>query len=331
MRWRFYFKLSAVLASISIVGFILFFILRIEKFILARLPKEISVEKLSVSLINRAFVLEGAQLRGRAGTSCENKILADIKQLTGKFNLRARRLTELTLSGATLYNRHWDKVCFVQLGEAQERRFADYAMPEGLKVTVKDLKFSIPEFNEVVLHTKLQLQETASGALSATAIDLNFGNRRITGAMRRLNAEIQRRATKWNLERADIVALVQVRNLEKIDRLRTHRLTVLGGDAYIAFSAEARGEMWQSVADVELRRLEVKGSPIYKAPMGLGDLTPQSIWPMIEDTRGRFAFACKSHTTIDKLAATISRDCKRALAHKVRKNLKKKFPILPLS
>jgi len=308
----------------------LFFIFRIEKFILARLPKEITVEKLSVSFVNRAFVLEGAQLRGRAGTICENKILADIGQLTGKFNIRERRLKEIALSGAILHNRNWDKACFGNLGEAQDRRFADYAMPEGLKITVKDLKFSIPEFNEVVLHTKLQLQETTTGAISAAATDLNFGNRRITGVMRRLNAEFKRNGAIWNLERADIVGLVQVRNLEKIDRLRSRRLTVLGGDAYIAFSSEARGEMWQSVADIELRRLQVKGAPMYKAPMGLGELTPQSIWPMIEDTRGRFAFACKSHAARDKIAAAISRDCKRALSQKVRKNLKKKFPILPL-
>ena len=127
----------------------LWFIFRIEKFIVERLPSEISTENLSVSFVNRAFVMRNVTIRGRKGTACDGKVITEIGELTGTFSLRHRKLTGLSVKGMQLKPLVLTNECFVRKGEKADVKLGDFVMPEGLNISLEGGRFLVPEFGEL--------------------------------------------------------------------------------------------------------------------------------------------------------------------------------------
>ena len=58
-------------------------------------------------------------------------------------------------------------------------------------------------------------------------------------------------------------------------------------------------------------------------------LTPQNLWPMVEDKPNFFTVAFKTTGSWKGLPRRYAADFKRAVVKKVKANLKKKIPALP--
>ena len=165
LRFRFYLKLFVAIFAVLVTAGILWFIFRVEAYILSRLPPEIKIDALSVSFLNQSFILSGAKISGKPGTICEGKVVLEIGEAEGKFKLRQRKLTELILKKPAVKGEALKRGCFTKPGEKPEIRLGEGIGPEGLKITLHDGKIPLPELGEFDFNAVLAARENEHGAL----------------------------------------------------------------------------------------------------------------------------------------------------------------------
>lgn len=328
-RWRLYVKLGALLFAVAFTSLTLWFIFRIEKFIVERLPQEITTENLSVSFVNRAFVMSKVTIRGRKGTACDGKIITEIGELTGTFSLRHRKLTGLSVKGMQLKPLALTNECFVRKGEKADVKLGDFVMPEGLNISLEGGRFPVPEFGELTANTNLLLTNTAPDVLSIQSDRIRAANGRFDLNVKGAKVDFLREAGTLVLSAANLSLVLRVNDLAKIPRLKSKKFSVLAGDAEMRSTAEVRGGRWKVESTVALKKIKVKGEPFFNMPMGLLQLTPENMWPMAEDSPGLVEFSVKTEAYTHQLVRAFAADMKRALTAKIKGNLKKKMPVLP--
>lgn len=328
-RWRLYLKLTSLLVAVVFTSLTLWFIFRIEKFILERLPGEITTENLSVSFVNRAFVMTKVVIRGRKGAACEGKVIMEISELTGTFSLRHRRLTGLTVKGLQLKTPALTRECFVRKGEKPDLKLNDFAMPDGLRIFLEAGRFPVPEFGELTASTNILLTNASPDVLSIQSDRILAANGRLMLDVKGAKADFLREAGSLVLSAANLSLVLRVNDLAKIGRLKTKKLTVLAGDAELRSTAEVRGGHWKVESTLALKKIRVKGEPFLNMPMGLLRLTPENMWPMAEDSPGLVEVSVKTEAYTHQLVRAFAADMKRAVTAKIKANLKKKIPVLP--
>jgi hypothetical protein len=328
-RARFWLKLGVLLFAAGFTATTLWFILRIEQIILSRLPREIQASGISVSFLGRSFVLQGVRVTGRMSSPCEGRLLLEIAELTGKFLIAERKLTALSINGAELNNQGWQKVCFAASPESPMPRLADIAPSSGIDVNFRQVRFRLPYLGEATASGAFRLSEPQPDSLHLRAAQVALSGVRIQGQARELAASLNRTNGSWQLVSGNVTATLAVRQLEKIPGLSSRRLTVLGGNADIRLTASARQGNWSILTQVELTKVRVRGEPFYSMPMGLLQITPENVWPMVEDSPGLLSFHFETKAHQKELIRQFTADLRRALTRKVKGNLKKKVPVLP--
>ena len=329
-RRRLWLKLGALFFALTFVSIVVLFLLRIEKFILARLPSEVVPENLSVSFLGRSFVMTRVRISGRAGSPCAGKLMSEIGQLTGSFSLRHRRLTQVALKDVRLTSDALKRACLVPPAEKERLRLSDIAMPGGLSVNIEQLQFPLPEFGAVVLNSRLSLSEPKPQEMALSAERVQMANRRLVIEATGLRADFVRGSGAYVLTAANFSLFARITELDKLPRLKSRKLTVLAGEAEIRSKVLASSKTWNVDTKVALKKVRVKGAPLFKMPFGLLQVTPESLWPMAEDSPGLFEFAFKTEADRDALPRRLASDAQRALTAKLRGNVKKKMPGIPL-
>jgi hypothetical protein len=331
-RWRrrrFWLKLAALLLAAVFSAVTIWFILRAEEIIRSLLPREIQIEGISVSLLGRSFVLKGVRVSGRLGSPCEGRLLLELAELTGQFVIAERRLTALAINGAELINPGWQRVCFTATPQSPPLRLSDFAVSEGLEVKFQKVRFRIPHLGEVSATGGFRLSEPQPEGLQLRSVQLSFSGVRLQGKARELLLNLQRTNGDWQLISADFIAALSLKQLEKIPKLSSPRLSILAGNADIRVSATARQGYWKIFTQVELSQVRLRGEPFYSMPMGILQLTPENVWPMVEDSPGLFSFSFETKARQAQLVNKFTTDLRRAFTAKVKRNLKKKVPVLP--
>lgn len=331
-RWRrprFWLKLGALLFAAAFTATTIWFILRAEQFILSRLPREIQASSISVSFLGRSFVLKGVRVSGRMGSPCEGRLLFEISELTGQFVIRERRLTSLAVNGAELINQGWQKSCFAATPESRPLRLSEIAPASGLEISFRQVRFRLPYLGEASATGSIRLSEPQPDGLQLRAAQLSLSGVRIQGGARELAVNLNRTNGNWQLATGNFTATLSLKQLEKIPKLSSRRLTVLAGNADIRLAATARQGNWKILTNVELSKVRLRGEPFYTMPMGLLQLTPENVWPMVEDSPGLLSFNFETKAHQGQLVKEFTADLRRALTTKVKGNLKKKVPVLP--
>jgi hypothetical protein len=327
-RFRFYLKLFVALFAVAVTATLLWFIFRIEVYLLSRLPKEITVEKLSVSFLNQAFVITGAKVAGKPGTTCEGKTVLEVAEATGKFRLKERKLTELQIKAVTVKTEALKRGCFVKPGDKPDLKLGDGVGPEGLKIQITDGVVPVPEFGDLTVQAVFSVRENEHGAAVAHFEKLHAENPRLAADAKKIALAFVKGRDAVHLSDGEIMATVKLNRLEKISKLSTKKLRVLSGDAELRISADIRRGDWTLYTAIDLRHMKLTGEPLYNMP--LLKLTPENMWPMVEDSPGLFSFSFKTHAPEIKLAKTYAADFRNAITRKIKGNLKKKIPVLPL-
>lgn len=331
-RWRrprFWLKLGAVIFAVAFIALTVGFMLRAEQIILSLMPREIQASSLSISLLGRSFVFQGVKVSGRQGSPCEGRLLLEIAELTGRFQIRERRLTALTVNGAELFNPGWQKSCFAATEQSRALRLSEIAPVAGLEVALSRVRFTLPYLGEASASGAFRLAEPQPDALQLSAEKLAISGVKVQGEARQLSVSFNRTDGNWQLVTGNFAAALNLRQLEKIAKLSSRRLTVLAGSADIRLTATARRGYWKAVTSVELTKVRLRGEPFYTAPLGLLQLTPENVWPMAEDSPGLLAFGFETQARQGALIYAFTADLRRALTGKIKGNLKKKVPVLP--
>lgn len=331
-RWnrpRFWLRLAALVFAAVFATTTVWFILRAEQIILSRLPREIQVAGISVSFLARSFVLREVKVSGRIGSACEGRLLLQIGELTGRFVISGRRMTALSVKGAELYNQGWQKVCFAATAQSPVLRLSDIAPASGLDVDFRQVRFRLPYLGEASASGALRLTEPQHDVLQLGAAKLSFAGVRIQGEARQLSLRLNRASGNWQVDSGNFAAALGLKRLEKIPGLSSPRLRVLAGNADIRLTATARQGQWEIMTQVELSKVRLRGEPLYSMPMGLLQLTPENVWPMVEDSPGLLTFSFETKARQGQLVKAYTAGLRRALALKVKGNLKKKVPVLP--
>lgn len=326
-RFRFYLKLFVALFAVAFTAALLWFIFRIEKYIISRLPKEITVENISVSFLNQSFTATNVRLTGKPGTQCDGKIFAEVAELDGKFLLKERKLTEIRLRKPALKKEALERGCFVKAGEKTEIRLHESVGPAGIKIQVLDGVVPMPEVGALAVDAVLTVRENEHGALVAGFEKFIAVNGLVRADARKIALAFVQGGETLRLSDGEIMGTLKANHLEKISRLSTKKLRVLAGEGEIKFSADIRRGEWTLFTNIDLRHMKLKGEPFYNMP--LMQLTPENMWPMAEDSPGFFNFSFKTSAASAKLAKTYAADFRNALAKKIKANLKKKIPVLP--
>ncbi|MFZ5631040.1 MAG: hypothetical protein ACOY5B_18035 [Spirochaetota bacterium] len=331
-RWRrprFWLKLGALLIAAGFTATTLWFILRAEQIILSRLPREIQAAGISVSFLGRSFILKGVRVSGRVGSPCEGRLLLEIAELTGSFVIRDRRLTNLSVSGAELNNQGWQKACFAATPQSRVLRLSEIASASGLEINFRQVRFRLPYLGEASATGSFRLAEPQPDTLQLRAAQLALSGVKIQGEARQLAVDLNRTNGSWQLVSGNFTAVLGLKQLEKIPKLSSRRLTVLAGNADIRLTATARQGNWKILTHVDLSKVRLRGEPFYSMPMGLLQLTPENVWPMVEDSPGLLSFHFETEAHQGQLIREFTADLRRALTSKVKVNLKKKVPVLP--
>lgn len=329
LRPRFWLKLAAFVFAAAFATATVWFILRAEQIILSRLPREIQVASISVSFFGRGFVLKDVKVSGRIGSPCEGRLLLQISELTGRFVISERRLTALAVNGAELNNQGWQKACFAATAQSRALRLSEIAPAAGLDVDFRQVRFRLPYLGEASASGSFRLTEPQQDALQLAAAKLAIAGVKIQGEARQLAINLNRTNGSWQLMSGNFAAALGLKQLEKIPRLSSRRLTVVAGNADIRLTATANQGNWKIVTNVELSKVRLRGEPLYSMPMGLLQLTPENVWPMVEDSPGLLAFSFETEARQGQLVKEYTADLRRALTSKVKGNLKKKVPVLP--
>lgn len=306
---------------------LLWFIFRIEKYIVSRLPKEITLENISVSFLNQSFTATNVRFTGKTGTLCEGKIFAEVAELDGKFLLKERKLTEIRLKKPALKKEALQRGCFAKPGEKTEIRLDESIGPAGIKIQVLEGLVPAPEVGMLAVEAVLTLRENEHGALVAGFEKFSAMNTLVRADARKLALAFVQSGETLRLSDGEIMGTLKAGHLEKITRLSTKKLRVLAGEGEIKFSADIRRGEWTVFTNVDLKRIRLKGEAFYNMP--LMQLTPENMWPMAEDSPGLFNFSFKTSAAAAKLTKTYAADFRNALAKKIKANLKKKIPVLP--
>lgn len=328
-RPRFWLKLGVFFFSLAFTAVAVWFILRAEQIILSLLPREIQAGSISVSFIGRSFVLKGVKVSGRMGSPCEGRLLFEIGELTGRFLIRERRLTALSINGAELNHQGWQKDCFAETQQSSSLRLSDIAAPSGLDIELRQVRFRLPYLGEATAHGSFRLSEPQPDTIQLKAPKIVIVGVRLQGETRQLSVELVRSNGGWQLAAGSFTAALLLKQLEKIPKLSSRRLTVLAGNADVRLTANARQGHWKVTTAVELTRVRLRGEPFYTMPMGLLQLTPENVWPMAEDSPGLLAFSFETKAAQGQLIKEFTADLRRALTGKIKGNLKKKVPVLP--
>ncbi len=327
-RFRFYLKLFVASFAVIVTALLLWFIFRVEAYLLSRLPKEITVEKLSVSFLNQAFVMTGAKVMGKPGTTCEGKVVLEVAEATGKFRLKERKLTELQVKAVTVKSDALRRGCFVKPGDKPDLRLGDGVGPEGLKVQVSDGIVPVPEVGDVTIQTIFSVRENEHGATVVQFEKMHAENARLSADAKKIALAFVKGTEAMRLSDGEIMATVKLNRLEKHTKLSSKKFRVLAGDAELRISADIRRGDWTLYTAIDLRHMKLTGEPLYNMP--LLKLTPENMWPMVEDSPGLFSFSFKTLAPEAKLAKTFAADFRGAITRKIKGNLKKKIPVLPL-
>lgn len=328
-RPRFWIKLCALVFAAAFSTVTVWFILRVEQIILSLLPREIQAESISVSFIGRSFVLKGVKVSGYTSSPCAGRLLFEIGELTGRFIIRERRLTALLVNGAELNNQGWQKDCFAVAQQSRPLRLAEIAAASGLDVELRQVRFRLPFLGEAVANGSFRLTEPEPDTVQVKAPSLLLAGVRLQGEARQLSLDLKRSADSWQLVAGSFTATLRLKQLEKISKLSSRRLTVLAGNADVRLIANARRGNWKVTTGVELTKVRLRGEPFYTMPMGLLQLTPENVWPMVEDSPGLLAFNFETEAAQGQLVKEFTADLRRALTSKIKGNLKKKVPVLP--
>jgi hypothetical protein len=323
LRWVF------LALALTFAGLSIWFVLRIERFILARLPREVVVGNLSVSFITSRFVLNDVQILGREAGACSGKVLATARQIEGDFLLRQRQLKSVTLADVRLTAEGIDRRCFAKDTHQSDFSLRQYTSAAGVIVDIRDAVMPLREVGAARLNAVATLvyPDEKTMSIKADRITLAAKNLNITG--RNVSLALDRNSNGLQLQNAAASVTARYSDLSKLPRLSSRKLVVRAGEAELKLSAEFAQSAWSVFSAVELKGVKVGGAPLYNMPMGLLQLSPESLWSMAEDAPGLFAFSFKTLATTVKLPATYVADFRIALTNKVRKNLKKKIPVLP--
>jgi hypothetical protein len=329
-RARFYVKLFAALSAVVFVAGIFWFSLRAEKYILAALPEEITVQNLSVSFLNQAFVMTGVVVQGKAGSSCGGKTMFTIRELTGSFSLRYRKLSALRFVKPEYKDSPGLRDCITQPAKKPALRFSDHVHPSGLAVRVEEGLLSLPGFDDMEIHADFILAERGPNRLALSGNRLSIRNSIAEFDLKKLALEIQGGAGGDPVaESGHIMARLRVIRPEKISQLRTRQFTVLGGEGDIQMAADANHGFVTAYTSVDLKQMRLTGQTLYNMPMGLLTLTPENLWPMVEDSPGHLKFSFKTRSEQAQFVRSYVADFRKALVDKIKANLKKKIPVLP--
>lgn len=303
--------------------------LRLEEIILARLPPEISVGRLSLSLWNRGFILSQVEFKGPVNTPCAGRPVASIAEIAGTFELKARRLSSLRISDLQMSTGNLRRDCFLSQRERSSAAMANFVSASGLHVVLNNATIRIPGFDVLGLDAALSIVQNDEQVFGLRVEKLFVRNARLRLETQKFWATIAASGKNLNTQAGEIMATLRLPHLEKLPRLNSKQLKVLGGEGLIKLAASAERSVWTSYTSVELTGVKVTGEPLNKMPLGLFEFTPQSIWPMAEDSEGIFRFAFKSRGDEHKFAKIYAADLQKAFVGKVKANLKKKIPVLP--
>lgn len=328
-KFRFYLKLSALIIVLLLVATVSWFILRIEKIVLSRLPREVSTEGISISFLDRSFHLKNILLRGRIGSPCEGRDLVRARELKGSFHLRERVLTKLTAKDVVYVGDTFQKECFVAPQEKDAIDWRKIAPESGLAVDLQSVRFNVRRWGEAVLSSQFVLREKSPGRLAvdfkSAVLQFSLGEARV----KKLTADLERKNNNWQIENMEAALEVKLPELQKIAGISSPKLTILRGAADATLNAAVQKGRWQIDANVRLIGMRLRGAPLYRAPFQFMEMTPQAIWPMVEDSPGVFQIAFKSKMATHQLVNVLRRDFRAAVSRKVKWNLKKKIKILP--
>lgn len=323
LRWTF------LVLALAFAGFSIWFVLRIERFILARLPREVVVANLSVSFLTSRFVLNDVQILGREAGACPGKVLATLRQIEGDFQLRQRLLKSITLADVRITAEGLDRRCFSKDTNQSDFSLRQYTSAAGIIFEIRGADIPLREIGAARLNTiaTLVYPDEKTVAIKADRITLAAKNLNVTG--RNVSLALERNGNGLQLQNVSANVTARHSDLSKLPRLSSRKLVVRAGEAELKLTAELARSQWSVFSAVELKGVKVGGAPLYNMPMGLLQLSPETLWPMAEDTPGLFEFSFKTLATTEKLPAVYAADFRIALTNKVRKNLKKKIPVLP--
>lgn len=311
------------------LSLVVLFVVRLEEIILARLPPEITVGRLSLSLWNRGFILSGVELRGPEKTPCAGRSLAAIEEITGTFELRSRRLSSLRISNLQLATENLRRDCFLSQRERSSAAMSNFVSAAGLKVDINRATIRVQGFDVFGVDAILSIVQNDDQLLGLKAERLSVKNARLRFETQKFWASLALSGPRINTQVAEVMATLSLPHLDKLPRLSSKKVKILAGEGLIKLSASAERGVWTSYTSVELTGIKVTGEPLNKMPFGLFEFTPQSIWPLAEDTEGVFRFAFKSHGDEQKFYRNYAADMQKAFVGKVKANLKKKIPVLP--
>jgi|JI8StandDraft_1071087.scaffolds.fasta_scaffold17175_4 hypothetical protein len=326
LRWL---RWVVLTLAVAFVATSVWFVMRIERYVLSRLPPEVVVGKLSVSFIGSKFVLNDAQIFGRASGVCAGKLLATAAQIDGGFDLRQRQLRSLVLQGVRVTGDGIDRRCLEKPRQPGDFSLRQYSAADGLTIDLRELVFPAGELGALKIVTLANLRFSEDETLQVSAERLTVTGRHVSLDGRRVTLLFGRAGEAMQLKTASATLVARYQDLSKLPKLSSRKFSVHSGDAELKLTAQYAQPQWSIFTAVELKGVKVGGEPLYNMPMGLLQLSPENLWPMAEDSPGLFSFSFKTRAATGKLPSTYAADLRIALKNKVRANLKKKIPVLP--
>lgn len=323
---RLWLRLAIAGVALAVALTITWVLVRLEKILLSNLPPEIRAGDLAVSLLAQRFLFTEFSVLAWPDSACAGKELLSIRNLSGEFSLRERRLKSLTVDGLRLSPAGHSPTCW-RSNSVQPVRLSFFAA-EGLGIDIKDARFTLPEVGETQLVGRLDIKEE-DNIVKANFAQIVLQNALFRGRAPKIELHIASTEKSRQLSFLRGSAAIKIPQLAKIRRLQTRRLSVDAGSADIALTANFAAGQWRIVANVELRNVRLSGEPFYRMPFGLLQLTPQNVWPMAEDAPGIFSFGFEVNAAQRDLRQKFAEAVREALLRKAKKNLRKKIPVLP--
>lgn len=326
-RFRLYTKLALASVFVCVVATLLWFIFRIEKIILSELDESIAVEDLYVSVLNSTFVAQNVRVVGDSEGDCAGATIFEVKRLTGKFTWTERKLVSLILDEASFFSETLKKNCLFSRDKKPGFRIQNVLPQEGISITVKGATILEPFFGPISTEGVFVLKQEKNGE----AI-LSFSNFVAKNYLAKLDVpkgqiEFVKNASGLSIKKGSAKATLYIPELQKLPQLRQKNFRIVQGSSLLRFTVDISNERYALYSMLDLKNLKLVGRPFYDKMFI--KLTPENVWPMVEDSPGLFTVTFKTVASRKSLPRQFAIDLKHAIIKKAKLGLKKKIPILP--
>ena len=325
LRRRILIWTSIFFLILFIAGFV--FVKMIDSMIQKSLPEFLQAKTISTSLLQSVIRVDDLKLL--SSPACNSLPMIEATILQSAFSLQRRTVSSVKIDRADIFLDRIQKHCMPQLKENDKSMPLDYIGKQGMDLIIENAILHISNHQKLLFtaHLRILPQTDKSYRIDHQSFRVDYHGL-IVKMQRGSMVVVPPQEPNGNFQKYGSATFrIESNALEKIPGINSEKLQLVKGaiqataDLVVGYSEVALS------GDVHLLNVKVQGNPLIQSPLSFFRLTPDALWPLAEDSPGKFNFIFKANGRQDQIIELTGKAIRQAITAKVKANIRKKIPL----